>query len=59
MNDDEEQDEGIGPARSIFNHIPKIRNQRRPIVRFDDTLYEDANFGEFSNPRGRQRGGRQ
>ena len=58
-NDDEEQGGGIGPARPTFNHIPKIRNQRRLTIGFDDTSYEDADFSEFANPCGRQRGGRQ
>ena len=54
MNDDEEQGEGIGPARPTFNHIPKIRNKIRPIVGFDDdTSNEDADFSEFVNPHGR------
>ena len=48
-NDSEEQGKGIGPLRPTFNYIPKIRNQRRPIVGFDDTLDEDAHFGEFVN----------
>ena len=58
-NDNEEQDEGIGPARPTFNHIPKIQNQRRSTVGFDDTLDEDVDFGEFANPRSRQKEGRQ
>ena len=58
-NDDKEQSGGSGPARPSFNHIPKIRNQRRPTIGFDDTSDEDANFGEFVKPRGRQRKGRQ
>ena len=58
-NDDEEQGRGIDTTRPIFNHIPKIRNQRRLIVRFDDTSNENADFGEFANPRGREREGRQ
>ena len=53
MNDNEEQGGRIGPARPTCNHIPKIQNQRRPIVGFDDTLDEDADFGEFANPHGR------
>ena len=36
-----------------------MRNQRRLTIGFYDTLDEEANFGEFANPRGRQRGGRQ
>ena len=58
-NDNEEQGGGIGPARPTFSHILKIRNQRKPIVGFDDTLDENADFGEFENPRGKQREGRQ
>ena len=58
-NGDEKQGRGIGPAIPNFNHIPNIRNQRRPITRFYDTSYEEAYFGEFANPCGRQRGGRQ
>ena len=58
-NDDEEHGRGICPARPTFNTIPNIRNQRMPIARFDDTSDEKANFGEYANPRGRQRGGRQ
>ena len=58
-NDDEKQSGGIGLARPTFNHIPKIRNQRRSTVGFDDTSNEDADFSEFVNPRGRQREGRQ
>ena len=50
---------GISPVRPTFNHIPKIRNQRRSTVGFDDTLDEDVDFGEFANPRGTQREGRQ
>ena len=57
-NDNEEQGEGISPARPTFNHILKIRNQRRSTVGFDDTLDEDAGFGEFMNPHGRPREGR-
>ena len=51
-NDDKEQGGGIGLDRPTFNHIPEIRIQRRPIVGFDDTSNEDADFGEFVNPRG-------
>ena len=58
-NDEEEQGEGIGPARPNFNHIPNLRNQKRATIRFDDTLDEETDFGEFVNPRCRQRGGRQ
>ena len=58
-NDDEEQGGGIGPAKPTFNHIPKIRNQRMPTVGFDDTSDDDVYFGEFANPRGTQREGRQ
>ena len=58
-NDNEEQGGGIGPARPTFNHIPKIRNQKRPIVEFESTLDEDADCVEFANPRDRQREGRQ
>ena len=57
-NDDEEQGQGIGPAKPICNHIPNIQNQRRPIARFYDTSNEEANFGKFVNPCGRQRGGK-
>ena len=57
-NNDEEQGGGIGPARPIFNHSPKIRNQRSPTIGFDDTSDEEADFGEFANPRGKQRGER-
>ena len=57
MNDNEEQGGGIGPDRSTFSHIPKIRNQRRLTRGFDDTLDEDADFGEFFSARGRQREG--
>ena len=57
-NDDEKQGGGIGVARPTFNHIPKIRNRRRLTIGFDDTSDEDADFGEFANPRVRQRGGR-
>ena len=58
-NDDEEQGKGFGPTKRICNHIPNIRNQRRPIVGFCDTSDEEANFDEFANPCGRQRGRRQ
>ena len=58
-NDNEEQGGGIGLVRPTFNHVPNIRNQIRPTVGFYGTLYEDADFGEFTNPRGRQREGRQ
>ena len=58
-NDDKEQGGGIGPTKPTFNHIPKIQNQRRPTIGFDDTSDEDANFGEFAIPCGRQRKGRQ
>ena len=58
-NDDEEHGGGIGPARPTFNPIPNIQNQRRPIVGFDDTSDEEADLGEYANPCGRQRGGRQ
>ena len=57
-NDNEEQGGGIGLARPTFNHIPKIRNQRRSTVGFDDTLDEDLDLGEFPNPRDIQREGR-
>ena len=36
-----------------------ITFQRRSSAGFDDTLDEEADFGEFVNPRGRQRGGKQ
>ena len=36
-----------------------ITFQRRPSVGFDDTLDEEVDFGEFVNPHGRQRGGKQ
>ena len=58
-NDDEEQGEGIGHARPNFNRILNIRNQRSPTVGFDDTSNEETDFDEFTNPHGRQRGGRQ
>ena len=57
-NENEEQDGGIDSARPTFNHIPKIRNQRRPTIGFDDILDEDADYGEFANRRGRHREGR-
>ena len=53
-NDDEEQGEGIGPDRPIL-----ITFQRRSSAGFDDTLDEEADFGEFVNPHVRQRGGKQ
>ena len=52
-NDDREHNREIGSARFIFNHIPKIQNQRRLTVRFDDTSDDDSDFGEFENPSGR------
>ena len=58
-NDDEEHGRGIGSARPTFKPIPNIRNQRRPVVGFDETLDEEANLGEYENPRGRQKCGRQ
>ena len=58
MNDDEEQGGGIGPAIPIVNLIPNIRNQKRSIIGFNDTSDEEADLGEFANPRGRQKGGR-
>ena len=58
-NDDKEQGEGIDLARPIFNPILNIQNQRRPITGFDDTSDEEADLGEFTNPCGRQRGGKQ
>ena len=58
-NVDEERGGVIGLVRPIFNPIPNIRNQRRLIVGFDDTSNEEADFGEFINPCGRQRGGNQ
>ena len=58
-NDDEEQDGRICLARPNFNHIPNILNQRRPIAGFYDTSDEEPYFGEFVNPCGRQRSGRQ
>ena len=58
-NDNEEQGGGIGRTRPTFNYIPKIRNQKRPIVGFDNTLDEDADFGGFENPCGTQREGSQ
>ena len=58
-NDDEKQGGGIYPTRPLFNRIPKIRNQRSLTVGFDDTLDEETDLGEFANPHGRQRGGRQ
>ena len=57
-NDDEKQGGGIGSAKLNFNHIPNIRNQRRPTAEFDDTSDEETDFGQFANSRGRQRGGR-
>ena len=36
-----------------------MRNQRRSTVGFDDTSDEEAELGEFANPHGRKRGGRQ
>ena len=59
MNDDEEHGERIGPARPTYNPISNIRNQSRSIAGFDDTSNEKADLGEYENPRGRQRGGRQ
>ena len=44
-NDDEKQGGGIDPVRPFFNPIPNIRNQRRLVAGFDDTLVEDANLG--------------
>ena len=58
MIDDEEQGRGIGLTIPIFNHIPYIQNQRRSVVRFDDTSDEEGDWGEFANPCGRQKGGR-
>ena len=57
MHDDEKQGKEIGPSRPTFNHIPKIQNQIRPTVLFDDTSNKDADFGEFANQHGRQRDG--
>ena len=57
-NDDEEHGGGIGPARPTFNPIPNIQNQRS-IIGFHDTSNEEADLGEYANPLGRQRGGRQ
>ena len=57
--DDEEHGGGIGPASPTFNLIPNIRNQRRPTTRFDDNSNEEADLGEYANPHGIQRGGRQ
>ena len=58
-NDDEEHGGGIGSARSTFNLIPNIRNQRRSTKGFDDTSDEEADLGEYANPHDKQRGGRQ
>ena len=58
-NDDKEQGGGIGPVRPTFNFIPNIRNQTMPVAGFDDTSDEEADLGEYANPCGRQRGGRQ
>ena len=32
--------------------------QKRSIIGFNDTSDEEADLGEFANPRGRQKGGR-
>ena len=58
-NNDEDQDRGISPSIPIFNHNLKISNQRSPTVGSDDTSDEEADFGEFVNPLGKQIGGRQ
>ena len=58
MNDDEKQGGGISLTRSIFNHTPNIRNQRRLITGFNGTPDEKVDFGEFVHSWGRKGGGR-
>ena len=36
-----------------------MQNQRMSVVGFDDTSYEEVGLGEYANPHGRQRGGKQ